>query len=118
MRFVEVFYAVETSACTDTFLLCQFFIGYYVLTIQFLPCPDNVDVVEGQSYPVLVMRCKVIGRLATKGLQLLGVTSVLRPCLLRTSALLATGRTRCMGGRHKCYVKLSFVIKSALYLAM
>ena len=59
---------VERAAGTNAFLLRQFLIWHYILAIQLLPRADDVDVVERQPYPVLVVLCKVIGSVYAEGL--------------------------------------------------
>ena len=53
------YHAIERAAGADTLLLCQRLIRHSILAIQFLPRSDDVDVVERQSYPVLMMLGKV-----------------------------------------------------------
>ena len=67
-RFYIPYHAVERTAGTDGFLFCKLLIRHHVLTVQFLPGADDVDVVERQPYPVLVVLCKLIGSLYTEGL--------------------------------------------------
>ena len=57
-------HAVERATGADAFLLSQLLVRHGILTVQFLPGADDVDVVERLSYPVLMMLGKVESRLA------------------------------------------------------
>ena len=61
-------HAIEGTTGTDGFLFRQLFVWHNVLTIQLLPGSDDVDVIECQSYPILVMLGEVQGSLTAKSL--------------------------------------------------
>ena len=61
---VEIgYHSIETPAGTDAFLLRQLFVGDDILAIELLPGADDIDIVERQSYPILMMLGEVISRL-------------------------------------------------------
>lgn len=66
--FYITYHAIERAAGTDGFLLRQLLIRHNILTVQFLPGADDVDVIERQSYPVLVVLRKVVGGSYAEGL--------------------------------------------------
>ena len=67
-RFYITYHTIERAAGADGFLLRQFLIRYHILTVEFLPGADDVDVIECQPYPVLMVLGKVVGSIYAKGL--------------------------------------------------
>ena len=63
-RFLVGNHTVEAPAGADGFLLCQLLIRYDILTVELLPCADNVNIIEGQAHPVPMMLREVVSRSA------------------------------------------------------
>ena len=63
-RFLVGNHTVEAPAGADGFLLCQLLIRYNILTVELLPCADNVNIIEGQAHPVPMMLREVVSRSA------------------------------------------------------
>ena len=68
-RFYVPYHAIERTAGTYTFLLRQFLIRHHILTVQFLPRADDIDVIERQPYPILMVLRKVIGSMYAEGFE-------------------------------------------------
>ena len=78
-RFLVGNHPIKGATGADGFLLCQLFIRHDILSVEFLPSTDNVNIIKGLTYPVLMMFREVKSRSATKVMESLGVSSADAP---------------------------------------
>ena len=78
-RFLVGDHPIKRAAGADGFLLSQLLIRHDILSVEFLPSTDNVNIIEGLTYPVLMMFREVKSRSAAQGMESLSVPSADAP---------------------------------------